>query len=677
MSNINAKFLLRIDTYENWTKAPGMNKVLDRGEIGLCEIPAGSTEATTAPTVLFKVGDGTHKFHELNWASALAADVYSWAKLEGGQVFAKDGTGNVISGITYDATLNGGKGGFKYTTASVATSEGLEELQKDVAAIEKDITDSRAAWEKYEDTRYTFSTDGDKLVVKKALYTNGVAGTEETVGTYEFMTQTEVDARITDLVPAWAREEEITFYHEASSVNNDGEVITNIYWYGDQAGQGPATIGYTTGSFDVKGSADAVKTGVENGTIKAKNAEQADAATKATKDGNDNVIDTTYETKSDAEAKLAAAKKYTDDEVATALGEAKKYADDNDANTEYHVEYDSTNKKIKLVAGADASKMEIDATDFIKDGMINTVSFNADHDLVITFNTDSGKDDIVIPLDELIDIYTGVDGTTVKVEVSSDNKVSAEVKTGSLKDGHIASDAAIAKGKLAADVQTSLGKADTALQTHQDISHLATKEELNGLKNTEVKANTDAIALLNKTDGTVGSVKKTAEDAAAAAITAQGFKALAKKDTVGTTDIDDKAVTKAKLEQTVQDSLTAADKAVHVYDDGTMNIDEVIIAGPNGRDIAGSGIQLTTLQTAMANANSAVQPGDLGTMAKETATDYVKKSEAPGYGDILTKTAAATIAKTGSIYDANEANAVEGKDVKYFVFNGGSATSEW
>lgn len=39
------------------------------------------------------------------------------------------------------------------------------------------------------------------------------------------------------------------------------------------------------------------------------------------------------------------------------------------------------------------------------------------------------------------------------------------------------------KSDLAADVQASLGKADTALQSHQNISHLATKEALETLSN--------------------------------------------------------------------------------------------------------------------------------------------------------------------------------------------------
>lgn len=89
---LNTRLQLRIDTYANWTndtlgENKGANLVLKRGEIGLCEIPSGNAAATTAPTVLFKVGtyDGENaetkkKFSELKWASALAADVYEWAK---------------------------------------------------------------------------------------------------------------------------------------------------------------------------------------------------------------------------------------------------------------------------------------------------------------------------------------------------------------------------------------------------------------------------------------------------------------------------------------------------------------------------------------------------------------------------------------------------------------------
>lgn len=82
---LNARFALKIDTYANWTdetlgEGKGALCVLKHGEVGFCEIPSGNTEATTAPTILFKVGDGTSPFKSLKWASALAADVYAWAK---------------------------------------------------------------------------------------------------------------------------------------------------------------------------------------------------------------------------------------------------------------------------------------------------------------------------------------------------------------------------------------------------------------------------------------------------------------------------------------------------------------------------------------------------------------------------------------------------------------------
>ena len=71
---INTRIALKIDTYENWTKEQpvdskvGANLVLKRGEIGLCEIPSKNEEGkpTTAPTVLFKVGDGEKPFSQLN-----------------------------------------------------------------------------------------------------------------------------------------------------------------------------------------------------------------------------------------------------------------------------------------------------------------------------------------------------------------------------------------------------------------------------------------------------------------------------------------------------------------------------------------------------------------------------------------------------------------------------------
>lgn len=82
---LDTRIQLKYDSYANWSNAQlgegkGAKFILKKGEVGYCEIPSGNTVATTAPTVLFKVGDGIHTFAELKWASALAADVHEWAK---------------------------------------------------------------------------------------------------------------------------------------------------------------------------------------------------------------------------------------------------------------------------------------------------------------------------------------------------------------------------------------------------------------------------------------------------------------------------------------------------------------------------------------------------------------------------------------------------------------------
>ncbi len=81
-----------------------------------------------------------------------------------------------------------------------------------------------------------------------------------------------------------------------------------------------------------------------------------------------------------------------------------------DKNTEYHLEYSSTDKVIKLVAGADAGKMSIDATPFIKDGMLSDVEYDASSNtLTFVWNTDSGLQADTVILSDILDPYTAGD----------------------------------------------------------------------------------------------------------------------------------------------------------------------------------------------------------------------------------------------------------------------------
>ena len=94
----------------------------------------------------------------------------------------------------------------------------------------------------------------------------------------------------------------------------------------------------------------------------------------------------------------------------------------NGTNVEGHLNltYNTETKKINL-EGFDSSVIaSIDATAFIKDGMINTVELVTDpesHDpgtyLVITFNTDAGKDAIYLDVTSLIDVYQGTNGVKI------------------------------------------------------------------------------------------------------------------------------------------------------------------------------------------------------------------------------------------------------------------------
>lgn len=100
----------------------------------------------------------------------------------------------------------------------------------------------------------------------------------------------------------------------------------------------------------------------------------------------------------------------------------QKFIKKNGTNVEGHLNltYNTETKKINL-EGFDSSIIaSIDATAFIKDGMINTVELVTNpesHDpgtyLVITFNTDAGKDAIYLDVSSLIDVYEGHNGIKV------------------------------------------------------------------------------------------------------------------------------------------------------------------------------------------------------------------------------------------------------------------------
>ncbi len=74
---VQTRIKLKYDTLSNWETN---NPVLLYGEVALVSVPEADTHDSDTAPVMFKVGDGTNNFKALQWGSAKAADVYSWAK---------------------------------------------------------------------------------------------------------------------------------------------------------------------------------------------------------------------------------------------------------------------------------------------------------------------------------------------------------------------------------------------------------------------------------------------------------------------------------------------------------------------------------------------------------------------------------------------------------------------
>lgn len=96
-------------------------------------------------------------------------------------------------------------------------------------------------------------------------------------------------------------------------------------------------------------------------------------------------------------------------------------------STQLGLSYDSGTKRIKLTGVGGATVAEVDATDFIKDGMVQSVELEGNN-LVITFNTDAGAEPISVDLSKFLDVYTAGNGVAI-----SGKAISAKVDTASEK----------------------------------------------------------------------------------------------------------------------------------------------------------------------------------------------------------------------------------------------------
>ena len=96
---LNTRILLKHATLDEWNSS---SLILKKGEVAFATVP--TVEGSTLEPVMFKVGDGSKTFAQLDWASAKAADVYGWAKAAGLPVDAtKAPEGQFIEGFAWES----------------------------------------------------------------------------------------------------------------------------------------------------------------------------------------------------------------------------------------------------------------------------------------------------------------------------------------------------------------------------------------------------------------------------------------------------------------------------------------------------------------------------------------------------------------------------------------------
>ena len=195
---------------------------------------------------------------------------------------------------------------------------------------------------------------------------------------------------------------------------------------------------------DVEGAAENVQDAIDalsaytnTKLTEEKNAREAADTTLQTNIDN---LSSSTDTKINAEVQRATGKEA---ELATAIDNEKKRAEaqetalnakieslgeslgNTNSATVASGEYSSTDKAIYLTNISGQTLSEIDATDFIKDGMVTSVSVVGEN-LVITFNTDAGHEDINIPISAIFNANNYYTKTEIDTKVDDINSQLSE-----------------------------------------------------------------------------------------------------------------------------------------------------------------------------------------------------------------------------------------------------------
>lgn len=177
--------------------------------------------------------------------------------------------------------------------------------------------------------------------------------------------------------------------------------------------------------------------------------------------------------------------------------------------------YDENNKVIKLYSKDNTKELgSVDATPFIKDGMLADVSYNADtNTLTFQWNTEAGITEDTVVLSDIIEPYTAgngleLNGNEFKVKVAEGSENYLTVDPNGIKLSGVAAAIASAKGEAISDAE---GKIATAKQ--EAINDAAGKYATTGALS-QLDARLDALEIYDHSTYATKDELKTTDDKA-------------------------------------------------------------------------------------------------------------------------------------------------------------------
>ena len=510
MKYLNTRIQLKYDSFTNWENS---TVILKAGEVAIAYLGETVSEKIKGENrpVLFKVGDGVKTFTNLPWASALAADVYDWAKKEHLDLIdlpdipvVDSETGKFVTDVEWDAVNN------QLIIHRADESKDYGKVTADEGEIEAD---------KIHDT---FAIKGEGVVSTKA--TGDAVTISVDLGEY---TKTE------DLVD----NDTVTVVEEGTGIKVKKAVEGNVHTYtishqekptggtAEAATAGSGRTYVTEVLVDELGHIAGVKTATE--TVVDTNTAHTHVDGKGvTVEGNGGI---------EGEVKIDLDVKFNENLVTK---NDKKY--------------------LQLLDATDNALItEFDVTEFVKDGMLESVTIDKEkNEITFTWNTDGAATVTTVKLSDIADIYTGGTTDDITVHVSNENVITATLN----KNFALADD--LSNYQPVGNYKTKQGVVkdpEANGSTLEFISNITQNEngEITPTKKTvnlSEYAKTADLPVVNDGKFTVSGV---------GSLTGSGeMTANQAGDTVANLDIADKGVTTAKIADKAVTTAQINDKAV-------------------------------------------------------------------------------------------------------------------